>query len=273
MSSTANTSYQLEGNAAELYEKHTMPSGTRPAAERLLEHVTLKPTDRVLDAACGTGIVARLVAQAGTQIASLVGLDLNQSMLDVARSLEPAANFPITWQHGDLCALPNANTAFDVVLCNHGFQFVPDKPAALQEIKRVLSDGGRYAFTVVSAAPPMNVAIADSVRRHIGEELVKSVLAPFSFRDAALIKQLLSDAGFENVSIEDIAFTRRFPAKPSVAMDVIERSAYAKDVAAATETSRTAITEEVYEAMQPYREGDEFAEPVSNFLVQATKAV
>jgi len=271
MNSTGNTSYQLEGNAAELYEKYTVPTGAGPAAERLLEHVTLKPTDRVLDAACGTGIVARLVAQAGTQVASLVGLDLNQSMLDVARSLEPKASFPITWENGDLCALPSPDSTFDVVLCNHGFQFVPDKPAALNEIKRVLCDGGRYAFTVWSAAPPMNIAIADSVRQHIGDELVKSVLAPFSFRDAAVINQLVVDAGFENVSIEDIAFTRRFPANPSVGMDVIERSAYANDVAAATEAARVAISQEVYQAMQPYREGDELAEPISNFLVQATK--
>lgn len=268
----ANTAYQLEGNAAELYERYTVPTGAGPAADRLLDHVALRESDRVLDAACGTGIVVRLLAQRGIQVASVRSIDLSENMLAVARSLEPSAAFPISWQQGDLCALPCSDSGFDVVLCNHGLQFVPDKPAALREMKRVLADGGRLAFTVWSAEPPMNVAIADSVRRHIGAQLVKSVLAPFSFRDAALIEQLVVDAGLEAVSIEDIAFSRRFPDTPGVGMDVIERSAYARDVAAAGEAVRAAITKEVYAAMEPYREGDELVEPISNFLVQARKA-
>jgi len=267
----ADTSYQLEGNAAELYEKHTVPTGARPAAERLLEHVALYPTDRVLDAACGTGIVVRLIAQNETPVASVIGLDLNESMLAVARSVEPSTNFPISWQRGDLCALPFSDAQFEVVLCNHGFQFVPDKPVALREIKRVLTVGGRLNFSVWSAEAPMMLAIANSVRRHIGEDLVKSVLAPFSYRDAPTIENLLADTGFHEISIKNIGLSRHFPASPNVGLDVIERSAYAKEVAAASEAARTAIASEVFEAMQPYRQGEELVEPLRNFVVQATR--
>lgn len=144
----ANLQFQLEGNAAQLYEKYSVPMGAKPAAERLLDNIRLTSSDSVLDAACGTGIVTRLIAARSQPVASIVGVDLNDNMLDVARSLEPSTGFPIEWRQGDLCALSFSDAEFDVVLCNHGFQFFPDKAVALNEIKRVLVPGGRFAFTV-----------------------------------------------------------------------------------------------------------------------------
>lgn len=267
----ANMQYQLAGNAAELYEKFTVPTGAGPAARGMLDRIELNASDRILDAACGTGIVARLIVELGTNVAGLVGLDLNESMLDVARKLEPSASFPITWQQGDLCALPFSDHEFDVVICNHGFQFVPDKALALSEIKRVLTNEGRFVFTVWSAEPPINVAIANSIRTHIDEDLAKAVLAPFAFRDVTTIQKLLNDTGFQSITVQELTITRRLPATETVAMDLIERSAYAGSVAAASDKARGAIASEVFEAMQPYKEGSEFAEPMSNHLVQARK--
>jgi ubiquinone/menaquinone biosynthesis C-methylase UbiE len=267
----ANTEYQLVGNAAELYEQFSVPTGTGPAARGMLDRIELNASDRILDAACGTGIVARLIVESGSKIASIVGLDLNESMLEVARKLEPGSSFPITWQQGDLCALPFSDHEFDVVICNHGFQFVPKKALALTEIKRVLANDGRFVFTVWSAEAPINVAIANSIRTHIGEDLAKAVLAPFAYRDLPTIQKLLNDAGFQSIAIQELTITRRLPAIETVAMDVIKRSAYAGDVAAASDTARDAIAREVYEAMQPYKEGSEFAEPMSNHLVQVKK--
>lgn len=267
----ANTEFQLEGDAVQLYEKHVVPTGPGPAAERLLDKVLLKASDRVLDAACGTGIVARLIAERYENVGGIIGADLNDSMLDVARSLAPSTNFPVEWQQGDLCALPFPNSRFDVVLCNHGLQFVPDKPACLEEIERVLVPGGRFAFTVWSAEPPYNVAMANSIRRHIGEDAAKSCLAPFSFRNGDTIRELLDDAGFQSIEMQEVGFTRRTPATASAVMDRANRSPYARDIGAAGDQVREAIGREVCEAMQPYREGDEFAEPMSNHLVQAKK--
>ena len=102
----ANTEFQLEGDAVQLYEKHVVPTGPGPAAERLLDKVLLKASDRVLDAACGTGIVARLIAERYENVGGIIGADLNDSMLDVARSLAPSTNFPVEWQQGDMSALP-----------------------------------------------------------------------------------------------------------------------------------------------------------------------
>jgi len=269
----ANTSYQLEGNAAELYEKYTVPTGSVPAAEQLLQHVKLKSSDRVMDAACGTGIVARMIVKAGTQAANLVGLDLNESMLTVARSLLQPTSFPISWVQGDLCFLPFPDEEFDVVICNHGFQFVPDKPAAAEEIRRVLSPGGRFIFTVFSAPLPFNLAMADALRRHIGDVAANSALAPFAYRDPIAIRALFKSSGFKSVEIEQMGFTRRLPAAKSTVTEMAARSAYAKDVQDAPEGTRESIVTEVYEAMQEFRDGEEFCEPMRNFLVQATDSI
>ena len=103
----------------------------------------------------------------------------------------------------------------------------------------------------------MMLAIADSVRRHIGEELVKSVLAPFSYRDAMAIENLLMATGFSEITIKNVEFSRNFPASPDVGLKVIERSAYANEVAAERDEVRAAIASEIFESMQDYRQGDE----------------
>ena len=264
----ANRQFQLEGNAAQLYEKYSVPMGAKPAAERLLDNVHLSKSDRVLDVACGTGIVTRLIAGRSQSVSSIVGVDLNDNMLDVARSLEPSASFPIEWRQGDMCALPFSDTEFDLVLCNHGLQFVPDKPSALSEIKRVLVPGGRFAFTVWSAEVPYLVAMANSIRRHISDEVAKSCLAPFSYRDGAIIRKVLKDAGFQSIDMQEVEFTRRLPATEGAVMELVARSAFARDVEAASEDARQAIAREVCEAMQPYRQGDEFVEPLRNHLAR-----
>jgi ubiquinone/menaquinone biosynthesis C-methylase UbiE len=113
----ANTQYQLEGNAPQLYERETVHTLGRPLAELMFAHVTLQAGDRVLDAACGTGIVTRVAAQRFRHLAHLVGVDLNPGMLDVARSHTPTTGVPVEWQQGDLSALPFPEGRFEVILC------------------------------------------------------------------------------------------------------------------------------------------------------------
>lgn len=265
----ANTAYQLGQNAAELYEQFTVPTGTRPTAERLLEHVHLGVADRVLDAACGTGIVVRLLIERGIHVARVVGLDVNANMLAVARSLKPEADFPLLWQPGDLRALPYPDAAFDVVLCNHGLQFVPDKALALAEMRRVLVPGGRLALTVWSASAPFNVARANALRVHLGEEIAQSALAPFAYRDATVIRQALEDGGFQEITMQEAGFTRALPATRACVRDMAARSAFATDIAEASAEVQQAFVEEVFAAMQPYETAGEFAEPMHIRVVVA----
>jgi ubiquinone/menaquinone biosynthesis C-methylase UbiE len=142
-SMNADGQWQLAGNAAELYEDILVPTVFRPWATYLLELADLRQGERVLDVACGTGIVARLAAGQVGMAGEVTGLDLNAGMLRVARSLPSPPGAPVTWVEGSALAMPLPDASFDVVLCQQGFQFFPDQAAGLQEPKRVLVPGGR----------------------------------------------------------------------------------------------------------------------------------
>jgi ubiquinone/menaquinone biosynthesis C-methylase UbiE len=267
----ANTRFQLEGNAPQLYERYAVPNFARPQTELIFAHVALQEGDRVLDAACGTGIVTRVAVQRWGNLGKIVGMDLNPGMLDVARANTPATGVPIEWRQGDLCALPFPNGSFDVVLCNQGLQFVPDKLAALREIRRVLVADGRLAFTVWSASPYM-AALADALTRHVSTEVAASCLAPLALRDAATVRQLVDEAGFRTIEMQGLEFMDHTPASVESVLERIAWSPYARDVTAVDEDAQRAIGQEVCTALHAYRDGDNFVLPCKNHLVHARVA-
>jgi ubiquinone/menaquinone biosynthesis C-methylase UbiE len=126
------------GNAAENYERYFVPAIGAPLASDLIDAASLRPGERVLDVACGTGVVTRLAAGHVGAAGNVSGVDINPGMLAVARENAPAAS-SIEWYEGSAEALPFADATFDVVLCQMGLQFFPDKPKALQEMRRVLT--------------------------------------------------------------------------------------------------------------------------------------
>ena len=135
--------FQLEGNAPQLYEQYVVPMSARPIVELMFEHVSLPEGARILDAACGTGIVTRVAVERFSNIASIVGIDLNAGMLEVARANTPTTDIPIAWREGDVCALPFPDDSFNIVLCSTGLQFFPNKLAALREVRRAANLFGK----------------------------------------------------------------------------------------------------------------------------------
>jgi 2-polyprenyl-3-methyl-5-hydroxy-6-metoxy-1,4-benzoquinol methylase len=133
--------WQLSGNAAELYERYVVPYFLGPWAPGLVEVAALRPGERVLDVACGTGVVARLAAQQVGTTGQITGVDLNAGMLAVARALPPPPGVTITWVECSAVAMGLADALFDVVLCQQGLQFFPDKPVALREDTSRVSPG------------------------------------------------------------------------------------------------------------------------------------
>ena len=117
---------------------------TTPAAARLVRHAGVKAGQRVLDVACGTGVVALTAARLGARVS---GLDLTPELLERARENSGIANVEIDWHLGDVEALPFENAAFDVVLSQFGHMFAPRPDVAVAEMLRVLKPGGTIAFT------------------------------------------------------------------------------------------------------------------------------
>lgn len=264
----ANTRFYLAGNAPQLYERYTVPNLARPQTALLFAHVSLHAGDRVLDAACGTGIVTRMAVQRWGNLGQLVGVDLNPGMLAVACANTPATSIPIAWLQGDVCALPFVHRSFDVVLCNQGLQYAQDALAALREIRRVLMPKGRLAFTVWSASPYV-VAMADALTRYVSPAVAASSLAGFALRDAATVRRLVDTAGFHAIEMQVLEFIERVPASAEAVLERTARSSYGPDVTAVHEDARRALGQEVCAALQAYRDGDDFVIPCQNHLVHA----
>ena len=132
--------WQLDGDAAEAYERY-LATSFAPWARRLVELAGIGSGQRVLDVACGTGIVARQAAASAGASGQVVGLDLNDDMLRVARAAAATTVPPIEWRQGDGRRLPFADRAFDAVVCEQAIQFFPAPDAAVREMHRVLAPG------------------------------------------------------------------------------------------------------------------------------------
>jgi len=262
----SNTSkFQLNENAAQLYEQHPVPNVVQPLAVLMLEQITLQEGDRVLDAACGTGIVTRLAVQAFPKLGSVVGSDLNENMLELAEANSPITEVPVTWQQGDLCKLPFADGQFDVALCQQGLQFVPDKPAAFSELQRVLTSGGRLAFSVWIHSP-FHEALAEVLERRVNADAAAECLAPYALKDAVSVRALVENAGFFEIEMSVLEIQIRIPPEDDWFFKMqLARSPYSQEIAA----DREAIEQEFHAALEAYRNNGVFVLPMTSHLVQA----
>jgi ubiquinone/menaquinone biosynthesis C-methylase UbiE len=159
----SESGFQLEGTAPEAYETYLVPTLFAPCAKRLLEVVGVRAGARVVDVACGTGIVGRQAGQLVGSSAAVTGVDVNPAMVDVAARLGPG----IDWTVGDAASLPVDDGTVDAWCCQQGLQFVPARAAVLVEARRVLVHGGRIGVAVWCGAAdnPAFDAFADALWR------------------------------------------------------------------------------------------------------------
>jgi len=255
-------------NPALAYEQYFVPAMFRPWATTLLRHAVPRPGQRVLDVACGTGIVSREVARMVGSAGNVVGLDKNPGMLAVARSHPPSPGAPIRWQEGDAMELPFQDGTFDLVLCQHGMQFVPDRNAAVREMRRVLAASGRALVMVLQslARHPVFEALMESVASRL--EVPLSVVAiPFAMSDPDHLQGLFTAAGFEKTEIVEASVLAVFPgAERFVPMAVMSSAAAIPAFAQLGEPDRAALLETVRADVEPtlrrFREADEVTFPM-----------
>lgn len=208
--------FRLSEAAARKYQDHSVPAMFAPLAEATVKRLDLPTDGHVLDVACGTGALTRAIMLTRAIIEQLpgqgrvVGADLNQSMIDIAQSLTTQTGHRVEWVASDVTALPLDAQSFDLVCVQQGLQFFPDKPAALDEIFRVLKSGGRLSLTCWRAISPFNDALAEALATHVSDDAAQKARAPFSFRDGDVITSLLRDAGFSITRHDGIVLQRRF---------------------------------------------------------------
>jgi ubiquinone/menaquinone biosynthesis C-methylase UbiE len=196
-------------NPAESYERDMVPALFGPLAGRLFEIARPARGERVLDVACGTGIVARRIALLVGERGKVVGLDPSSAMLDVARDAAAHEDVTIDWRQGNAEALPFDDARFDLALCQQGLMFFQDRAAGLAEMRRVLVPGGRVAVTVTQGleAHPWEQRLDAAFTRYSGRSVMHTV---FSMGDRDALAGLLAGAGFTEIEITPVTINARY---------------------------------------------------------------
>ena len=264
--------FQITRSSAERYEQIVVPYLFAGWAKDMVEQMDLNAGERVLDVACGTGIVARNAAEKVGTSGMVTGLDLNPGMLAVATSLQlPPATPSIRWVECSALDMDLGDASFDVVLCEQGFQFFPDKLAALKEMHRVLAPGGRLAISVWLKPSPYNIAQANGIEKHLGaeagEEARSSRIAP----SAEEIANLLKNAGFNDVNVSAIEREMHFPLPEDYLPLHLTALPVATQFAAMDEESRARLINDMATELQPYVTRDEMVFPDAINMATANK--
>lgn len=188
---------------AEAYELYLVPNVFRPWTEHILSQAPNLIGLRILDAGCGTGIVARLAAGAAGPAGEVTGLDIDPAMLAVAAlQPQPDSAVHIRWVEANALHMPFGDASFDIAFSLEGTQFFPDHVAGLAEIRRVLAPGGRLITTNWASLPgnPAYQAIADGLGAFVSETAAR--LPAFRLADPAEIAHNARTAGYVEVRVE-----------------------------------------------------------------------
>jgi ubiquinone/menaquinone biosynthesis C-methylase UbiE len=239
------------GNPPANYERFFVPAIAAPLATDLIRLAALRPGERVLDVACGTGVVARLASQQVGATGTVAGLDVNPGMLAVARSAT-LPGMPIEWHEASAEAMSLPDASFDVVLCQMALQFMPDKHAALREMRRVLVRGGRLILNVPGPTPRLFTIMGEALAHYIGAEAAEFVNHVFSLHDTAEIQNLVSGAGFHDVSFQSDTKPLLLPAPEEFLWQYVHSTPLAGTVAQVDDERRSMLERDVVAKWQEF---------------------
>lgn len=261
--------FQLMEAGPGAYERYMVPVHCERRAEDLLDRIHLQPGERVLDVACGTGIVARQAARRVGDLGQVVGVELNSAMLEVAR-LVSAYHESIEYLEGDASVLPVADAGFDVALCQHAIMFFPDREASVRELRRALKPDGRVAVSVFRSAAfnPAFKHLITALERHGGAEAAEFMRSPFIMESVAQMRALFEQAGFEDICVTNRIETLRYP---SVAHLVRYETLNIADPALHTPETQWALVQEMNTLVADHVDDHGVVFPAQDYVVVARR--
>lgn len=239
--------FQIPLAVAEVYEANFVPAIFAEWAPHVLDAADVGPGTRLLDVACGTGIVARTARDRVEPDGSVTGVDLNEAMLTVARRADPE----IDWRRGDVADLPFGDGSFDAVTCQMAFMFFPDRRQAFAELGRVVRPGGSIAIVVPAAldAQPAYRAFVDIAARHAGAQARALLATYWNCGDLAALQETMTSAGLVVSDHRTRTGTARFESSDAFVATEVEGSPLVERIDDAT---YAAIKAEVAEALAHY---------------------
>ena len=263
---------------AEMYEHFFVPAIFEPLARLTAEAAQVEPGQRVLDLACGTGVVARQLAPWLGDTGRIVALDLRPGMLEVARAIPGVAGLPVEWRQGNAVALDLPDASFDRVVCQQGLQFFADRRKALSEMKRVLEPSGRLALAVWQGKEQHDFfeAMAAIEFEHLPKVGMREedLWLPFALGDQKELVQLLDEAGLRRVSVTQQSLTTSFPAADFVRNVEFGYAAVVPEFAenpAAFDDFVERVTRDSRELLSRYRRGESIEFRMHTHLLTATR--
>ena len=228
-----------------------------PWAHDLIDRLAPPPGSAALDIACGPGTVSHLLAERLGPDGHLVATDISPAMLEIARSKPTSAeSAPIEWVESPAAPLPLDDASVDVITCQQGLQFFPDKVGALAEMRRVLRPGGRAGIAVWPRVEDQVFGnLRDSIAALVSTEVAERYLGPFllSGEDAAAHART---AGFENVDLQRVTMPAVVPGGAQSLFDTLAASGIAPAIAALDDATRAELLADLTRRTEPLREGD-----------------
>lgn len=212
----------FSGSVPRTYHEHLGPMFFVPYARDLARRVPTGPGIQVLEIACGTGILTgELVAALGTT-ADITSTDLNDAMIAVAKS--HVASDRVRWQTADATSLPFDHASFDVVVCQFGCMFFPDKAAAAREVRRVLRPGGVFLFNVwgTLAENPIAAVTNDVIGACFASDPPGFYQVPFGYADRDRIAEDLRAGGFTRLVFDTVEIEGRSPSAEHAAVGLVQ---------------------------------------------------
>ena len=200
---------QAQIDAANAYEALFVPALFGQWAPQVADAAQIQPGQRVLDVACGTGILAREIASRIGSVGRVVGIDPSPGMVAVAKQLAPA----IEWREGVAESLPFPDQSFEAVVSQFGLMFFTDRRQALREMLRVLTPGGRLAVAVWDSLDniPAYASEVALLERTAGQQGADALRAPFVLGNRKDLATLFSEAGVASAEITTHHGTAQFP--------------------------------------------------------------
>jgi len=261
--------WHISAEAAERYERYVARYILGPWAPLLVDAARVAEGERVLDVACGTGVVARIAARRVGPAGRVVGVDLNPGMIGVARSLPAPIGAPIEWLERSALDLRLEDASFDVVLCQQGLQFFPDKALAMREMRRVLDRGGRLALSVWIDAGLYNGAVGEALARFASNDAAVRFCASRQVPAGEELQRLSTEAGFSDVEVCVSRIDVHLPRLDQFTLDHLAATPVAPVIAAADPEARKKIGASVMKQLQRYADGDGVTYPEETHVLTA----
>jgi len=265
-----NEQWRITREAAELYERVVARHILGPWAPLLVEEAGLAVGERVLDLACGTGVVSRIAAQRVGRDGRVIGVDLNTGMLAVARSLPAPDGSRIEWLEGSAMAIPLPDASCDVLLCQQGLQFFLDQPLALGEMRRVLDHGGRLALSVWNGVGPYNTAVGNALALLVDNDVASRFLASRRAPGREELEALARAARFANVNLTVARMHIRLPAVETFSLEHLSATPVADAIASLEAGVRASIGASVMNQLAAYRDADGVMYPEQTYVLTAS---